>query len=110
MLWEVVDQYLALEKSFELPSTRQFTDIIGFKHEFVDHFHRGPSGREVRILCWLVSRPRHHGGVLFLSVGDSTGTIQVVAESSKVPRWSELKGLKPESSLTVLGSLNSRSR
>lgn len=45
------------------------------------------------------------GGVLFLSVGDSTGTIQVVVESSGVPCWSELKALKPESSLMVLGSL-----
>ncbi|KAJ0347995.1 hypothetical protein COL154_013800 [Colletotrichum chrysophilum] len=97
--------FQSLEKSFELPSIRRFTDIKGFKHEFVSHLNRGPSDREVRILCWLVSRPRHHGGVLFLPVGDSTGTIQVVVESSKVPCWFELKILKPESSLMVHGSL-----
>ncbi|KAJ2906433.1 hypothetical protein MKZ38_001793 [Zalerion maritima] len=96
----------ALEKSFEL-RTRRFADIRGFKHEFAGDFHEGPPGREVRILCWLVGRPRHHGAVLFLPIGDSMGTIQVVAKSSKVPRLSELKALRPELGLMVLGSLAS---
>ncbi|KAH7166553.1 hypothetical protein EDB81DRAFT_878894 [Dactylonectria macrodidyma] len=78
---------------------------MGFKHIFVIDLLQGPPGRDVRILCWLFSRPRHHGRLVFLLVGDSIGSIQVVAESSKVPCWLELKCLKPESSLVVFGSL-----
>lgn len=69
---------------------------------------RESPGQEIRILCWLVGRPRHHGALLFLPISDSTGTIQVVAESSKPSHWAELKAFKSESSLMVTGSLKSR--
>ncbi|KAK4231883.1 hypothetical protein QBC38DRAFT_525639 [Podospora fimiseda] len=46
-------------------------------------------------------------GVFFLPVGDSTGANQLVVKSA-ILLWSELKTLKPESSLVILGSLASR--
>ena len=84
---------------------RCFAGISGFKHVFISNLHNGPQGRDARLLCWLMSRPRDHGAILFLPVGDSTGTIQVVAEKSKISSWDELKTLKPESSMMVSGVL-----
>lgn len=84
---------------------RCLADINGFKHVFINNLHNGPQGRDARLLCWLVSRPRDHGPIFFLSVDDSTGTIQVVAEKSKISSWDELKKLKSESSIIVLGVL-----
>ncbi|RDW74549.1 uncharacterized protein DSM5745_07211 [Aspergillus mulundensis] len=89
----------------QLQPTKTFADLQGFKQEFVADIKRGLPDRTVRLLCWLLSRPRDHGGLVFLSVGDSTGTIQVVANSAALDKGSELGTLKPESSLMVHGRL-----
>lgn len=90
-----------------LPARRTFTDISGFKHEFVSDLHKGVAGNKVhRLICWVVRRPRDHGAILFLDLGDSTGSIQAVAKKSTTPSWTELKTLTVESSLDVSGSLS----
>ncbi|CAG7963010.1 unnamed protein product [Penicillium salamii] len=94
-------------ESPEVRPTKKFRDLRGFKQEFIADLHKGPPCRNVSLLCWLVSRPRHHGGVVFLSVGDSSGTIQVVANSSKMDERFGLRTLKPESSLMVHGNVDS---
>jgi OB-fold nucleic acid binding domain len=64
---------------------RTFNQIPGFKHIFIEDILLKPMGSEVQILCWVSSKPRHHGKILFFDVGDSTGCIQVIAESSSFP-------------------------
>ena len=82
---------------------RRFADIEGFKHVFIKDLLDGPPDRDVRILCWLTSRPRDLSAMLFLPVCGSTGTTQVVVDKSKVPSWVELRALRSESSITVSG-------
>lgn len=84
---------------------RRFADIEGFKHVFVKDLLDGPPDRNIQILCWLKSRPRDLGAMLFLPVCDSTGTIQVVVEKSKVPYWAEIRAWKAESSIIISGTV-----
>lgn len=88
-----------------VPPHKTFADITGFKHEFIRELHKGRPGHEVHLICWLVGRPRHHGAILFCPVGDSTGTIQVVAHKAMASSWAELKTVGLESSLNVSGIL-----
>ncbi|KAF5689447.1 hypothetical protein FCIRC_1383 [Fusarium circinatum] len=86
---------------------KTFADIQGFKHEFISNLMVKPPGHEVHeLICWLVGRPRDHGAILFFDVGDSTGTIQVVAMKSKTLSWTELRTLTAESSLRLWGRLD----
>ena len=66
---------------------RGFANIKGFKHVFIKDLLDGPPDRDIQILCWLKSRPRDLSAMLFLPVCDSTGTIQVVVEKSKVLQY-----------------------
>ncbi|KAL8969364.1 MAG: hypothetical protein Q9197_004384 [Variospora fuerteventurae] len=84
---------------------RRFADIEGFKHVFVRDLLDGPPDRDIHILCWLKSRPRDLSAMLFLPVCDSTGTIQVVVEKSKISYWAEIRAWKAESSMIISGTV-----
>ncbi|KAK7959269.1 uncharacterized protein PG986_004123 [Apiospora aurea] len=99
-------QSLDSQESLVSSLPQRFADIKGFKHVFVSDLQKGAPGQEISLQCWLFSRPRHHGGVLFLPIGDSSGSIQAVALQSEMAGWSELKSIKPETSLQLSGILS----
>lgn len=90
--------FKSLAEPVEALPKRCFADIQGFKRVFIKDLLNGPPNPDTRLLCWLMSRPRDHSAILFLSVCDSTGAIQVVVDKSKVPSWAELRTLRSESS------------
>ena len=68
-------------------------------------------GKEVSIRGW-VYRARTSGKLTFIIVRDSTGIIQAIANSSKVPEalYDELSSLKIESSLSITGTVRKDER
>jgi len=113
-IFQHVEHTLSASNTNSLPEIappKRFAEIAGFKHVFIRDLHQTPIRDHANgILCWLQSRPRHHGKLVFLSVVDSTATIQVVAEQSKVSNWNELATLWPETSLIISGSVEPRNR
>jgi Aspartyl/asparaginyl-tRNA synthetases len=85
-----------------------FGDIAGFKHVFIKDAVSGRHERVVDLLCWLKSRPRNHGGLIFLDVVDSTGSVQVIVSGEAAGQPSVLQNLIAESSLEVSGTLSKR--
>lgn len=65
--------FKSLAAPIEALPKRRFADIHGFKHLFIKDLPHGPLDRDTQILCWLMSRPRDHSGILFLSVWCYTG-------------------------------------
>jgi len=63
-------------------------------------------GTEVELLCWICAK-RHHGGIVFLDVCDSTGELQaVVCEGKVTPGCFQLvRQLPVEAAVSVRGTL-----
>lgn len=75
------------------------------KERFVkDIISKSVSGETVSLLGWIRNR-RHHGGLVFLDVCDSTGTIQCVFNQSEVSDeiYSRVEHTPLESSVLVEG-------
>ena len=62
---------------------------------------------EVTIAGW-VDTMRNHGKVAFLDIRDRSGVLQTVVVKSNSEAWAQMETLRPESTLHVRGTVNTR--
>jgi asparaginyl-tRNA synthetase len=76
------------------------------KNLFIESLLNLGDGTTVVVPCWLQNK-RTHGNVVFLDVCDSTGCIQVIADSSKLSKedFASVNELKIESAIEVTGKM-----
>ena len=76
------------------------------KEIYVNDLLHSMPGTPVVLPCWLAAKQRH-GGILFLTLHDSSGNIQAVAEKENIdPKaFDELKRVPLESGVVVYGTL-----
>lgn len=78
------------------------------KNLFVRDILERPPGVDVVLPCWLANR-RRSGGILFLDVVDSTGTIQAVLEANKLGEagFESAQRIALESAIEIRGTVAS---
>ena len=74
-----------------------------------DLLNRTPSNAQVELYGWVKSR-RGHSQVIFLDVGDSTGTVQCVVEGSNQHAFELARHMGQETAVKVIGVLSETGR